>query len=149
MAILAGEIVSAGRLNRMQPVSRTVRATAPLVLSATATETDIPGCEIAYTTETDGATWSVIAVFDCVVTTTNTSTLMEGRLTVDGVLQLGRATHGMDTADRDSVAQFWDGTFATAGVHTLKLRGALTAAVGAGSFQAANTVLGVEIKEVA
>lgn len=146
MALLAGEILTAGRAQRLQPKPYNATASAPLTL--TTTETDIPGCTIVLTTETAGATFKAYAAVDCLVTVVNATTIMEGRLTVDGVLQLGRSTHRMVAADRDTVAQPWMGTLATAGSHTFVLRGALTAASGTGAIQASNTKLLVEITEV-
>jgi len=147
MAILAGEIVAAGRLMRLQTRTYTVRASSSLTLSAT--ETDIPGCSYTLTTEAAAATFEVVAAFDCFVSVTNATTLMEGRLTVDSVLQLGRATHGMDTADRDSVAGVWSGTLASAGSHTFTLRGAKTDSNGTGAIQGTNTAMTIRITEVA
>lgn len=145
MTILAGEIVTAGRLNRLQPV--TYSATASSSLSLSGSEQDIPGCEITLTTITDGAAYSVVAVADCNVTTTNSTTLAETRLYIDGQLQLGRSTYALDVATRATVAAMWDGTLPSAGSHTFTLVGALTGSGGA-SIQATNTKMRVTITEV-
>jgi hypothetical protein len=148
MAILAGEIVSAGRLMRLQTRREFVEASGSLTMTTT-TETDIPGAEITLTTATAGALWEVDAIFDGNVLATSTTILMLGKLMVDGVLQSGTATKAMDVLDRVTAAFQWDGTFAAAGSHTLKLRGNLSNVLATGgnwTFQ--NTRFRVRIYEV-
>lgn len=145
MAILAGEIVSAGRLGWLQPTTYAVTPSGPLVLSTSVQ--DIPGCSITLTTATANAGFAVTADVDCVVTTVNTTTLIEARLVIDGVDQAGRTTYAMDTLDRGTVAGLWDGTLGSAGSHTFKLVAAMNGA-GAGSIQSSNTKLRVVITEV-
>ncbi|MFH9610415.1 hypothetical protein [Streptomyces sp. NPDC017448] len=132
MPILAGQIVTAGQLNRMQP--RVEAAGASAALTATTTYELIPGCSIPLTTQAPGATYSAIAVFDCSVTTAHATNLMVGRLVVDGSPQNGLAIHAMDTLDRDTVTMVWSGTLPAAGSHTLHLEGVINAAGGAGLF---------------
>lgn len=143
--ILAGEIVTGGRLMRLQ--TRTYNISPSGNLTVTTSVQDIPGCSITLTTETDNAGYAVSAAVDCSVTSTDASSLIEARLEIDGVEQLGRAVHAMDTATRDTVSQFWDGTLTSAGSHTFKLTAARGSG-GAGSIPNSNTKLRVTITEV-
>lgn len=143
MPIAAGQSVTADQLNRLQPRPYNAAATAALV--GTATYAAIPGCSIPLTTTAAGATWTATGVFDCSVTTTNTTALMVGRLVVDGASEAELAVHAMDTLDRDTVAMVWSGTLASAGAHTLALEGVVTG--GAGTFQI-YTSLNVTVTEV-
>ena len=145
MAFFAGEIVTATRLNRLQPVSYGVAASGALTL--TTTVTDVPGATITLNTLTANAVYKAWAVFDMVVVTAATGNNMNGYLSVDGAQQTAVAAHEMVAADLDTVAQQWRGTLATAGSHTLKLRGNRSAA-GDGTIAAAHTTLIVEISEV-
>ena len=148
MALLAGEIVTAGRLGRMQPVTYEAQASGALAMTDT-TETDIPGATVTLSTAAANAIYVVTATFDASVTTTNASTLMVGKLTVDGSIQTGTAIHAMDTALRTTIPMTWRGTLASAGSHTLKLRGNLSAAAaGTASFIQTNTRIAITILEV-
>ncbi|MER8262742.1 hypothetical protein ABT007_00940 [Streptomyces griseus] len=145
MPIYAGQRVTAGQLNRIQPVDYIGEATAALV--ATTTYQLIPGCSVTLTTQAANALYSVSAVFDCSVTGVHTQNLMVGRLMVDGVGGSGLAIHAMDTADRDTVAMVWRGTLPAAGSHTLQIEGVINAAGGTGSFLQYSRIL-VTISEV-
>ncbi|MDX2679300.1 hypothetical protein [Streptomyces soliscabiei] len=148
MAYLAGERMTAGRTNRLQPVDYDAAATSALPV-ATTTYADIPGCSITFTTAVAGATYKAWGTFDCNVTTTSGSILMVGHLLVDGVVDTGIAVYGMDTLDRATIAMTWKGTLAAAGSHTLKLQGALTSALASGgSFLQSDTKLMLTITEV-
>jgi hypothetical protein len=146
---LAGEFLTADRLNRLQPVDYEAPATAALSV-ATATYADIPGCSVTLNTTTPNAAFKAWGVFDCSVTTTNATALIVGRLLVDGVNQNGIAVYAMDTADRATIGMVWTGTLGAAGSHTLKLQGGLTAAVASGgSILQSDTKLLVTITEIA
>ncbi|RPK85053.1 hypothetical protein [Streptomyces sp. ADI98-10] len=132
MPIAAGQKITAGQLTRMQPTKYLGEATGSL--TASTTYQLIPGCTVTLTTLAANATYSVIGVFDCNVTTIHATNLMVGRLTVDGSGGTGLAIHAMDTQDRDTVAMLWQGTLAAAGSHTLQLEGVINAAGGAGGF---------------
>ncbi|WP_274031496.1 hypothetical protein [Streptomyces sp. MMBL 11-1] len=146
MPILAGQIVTAGQLTRMQPREYIAAASGPL--TASTTYALIPGCTITVTTVAANATWSATGVFDCNVTTAHTTNLMVGRLTVDGVAESGLSIHAMDTLDRDTVAMLWGGgTLSAAGNHTFNMEGVINGAGGAGTFNAYSR-LSVTITEV-
>lgn len=147
MAIAAGERITAARLNRLQPVDYHAVASASLTRTTTA-YADITGATVTFTTTTANASYRVIAVFDCAVGTSSATTDMNGRIDVDGVAGTGLAKHQMDNLDRDSVTLTEKGTLASAGSHTIKLQGALSAAAGSGTFQTTTNIL-VIITEVA
>ncbi|WP_326677702.1 hypothetical protein [Streptomyces sp. NBC_01237] len=132
MPIYAGQIITEGQLNRMQPRAYLAEATGPLI--ATTTYQLIPGCTLTVPTTVPGATWSATGVFDCNVTTAHLTNLMVGRLTVNGSSQSGLAVHAMDTLDRDTVAMLWSGTLAAAGNHVFNMEGVINGAGGTGSF---------------
>ncbi|MEO3923017.1 hypothetical protein ABGB07_03925 [Micromonosporaceae bacterium B7E4] len=146
--ILAGEIVPAGRLGRMQPVTYEAAASSSLDITDSTTISDITGASVTLTTAAANAIAIVDGTFDCNVITTNASTLMLGRLNVDGSDQTAQATYAMDTALRGTVTQTWRVTLASAGSHTLKLRGSLSAASGRGVFTFQNTKIQIMILEV-
>lgn len=146
MTILAGQKVTAAELNRLRTKKYHGECTTALT-KTDATFADIAGCSITLTTETAGATYSVVGIFDCAVGTSSASTRMLGRLNVDGAIGTGFGVHEMDNLDRDTVGMTWQGTLAAAGAHTIKLQGALSAAAGSGTFQLFTRIL-VFIDEV-
>lgn len=133
--MLAGQIVTAGQLNRMQPKPYAAAATGPL--TASTAYTLIPGCTLTIATTVPGAIWTATGVFDCNVTTVHATNLMVGRLTVNGSSDSGLAIHAMDTLDRDTVAMLWGpGTLAAAGNHVFNMEGVINGSGGAGGFLA-------------
>ncbi|MFJ3084707.1 hypothetical protein ACIPJG_33845 [Streptomyces halstedii] len=132
MPILAGQIITAGQLARMQPTPYIGEATA--ALTAGTTYQLIPGCSITLATLAPNASYSVIGVFDSAVTTVHATNLMVGRLVVDGAAGTGLAIHAMDTLDQDTVAMVWNGTLPAAGSHTFRLEGVISGTGGAGRF---------------
>lgn len=147
MGFLAGETITAGRLNRIQPTTYEEACTSALTVT-TATYADITGASITLTTTADNAIYIAEAVFDCNVTGTSTTSLMVARLLVDGVVDSGIAVYAMDTLDRSTIAMRWRGFLVAAGSHTLKIQGANTGAAGTGVFQQDDTKLQVTIYEV-
>jgi hypothetical protein len=144
VAILAFEIVTAGRLNRMQPV--TYYAEQSSSLNMTTTVTDIPGCSITLSTTTDNAVYLAYGIFDFDLGGATTATAL-GRLNVDGADTGKTARYGAEVAsDVSTVAQQWRGTLASAGSHTLKLRGSTSA--GTNLFAFSQSTLTVVIYEV-
>jgi hypothetical protein len=147
MAFLSGDRLVASRLNHIQPVTYGPAVCDVALTRTTATYADVSGCEITFDTETDGATVVMTGVFDAAVGTASAGTDMNGQTVLDGVAEPVLAKHQMDTLDRDSVTSVNRNTISTAGSHTVKLQGALSAAAGSGTFQLF-THLTVEVYEV-
>ena len=119
MAFLAGEVITAARLNRLQ--STTYSAIGTTTIAASSTNVDVPSATVTFTTETAGATYRAFCVWDfnSLGASAGSST---GRLVVDAANQLPLAVFRQDaTADRGTQAQNYTGTLGTAGSHTLKL----------------------------
>jgi hypothetical protein len=146
MAILAGEIVSAGRLNRLQPV--TYDAVCSSALTVTTTETDVDGASVTFTTAADGAVYVVEGIFDIIVDTASAGVNVLGRCAVDGVPQTASAPYEMNATDRGPANQVWRGTLGSAGSHTIKLRASKTGAGGVARVLNINSTLTVTIYEV-
>lgn len=143
MPILAGEIVTAARLNRMQPVP--YEAVASAALNGPVTDTDITGASITLTTTAANAVYVArcFVDFDNDAAGTNFATV---KLVVDSVAQSGQANYQQGVAtDRATPGQSWKGTLASAGSHTLKLTGTLPAEV---NINSGHTKLTVTIYEV-
>lgn len=147
MAFLAGEKITAARLNRLRPSTYFAQATSSLTRTDT-TYADITGATVTFSTTAANAEYTVIGVFDCAVGTASSTTRMLGRIVTDGVAEGGFAIHEMDTLDRDTDTTVAKGTLASAGSHTIKLQGALSAAAGSGTFQTF-TQIHVTVTEVA
>ncbi|MFE2021292.1 hypothetical protein ACFW9O_24920 [Streptomyces sp. NPDC059499] len=128
MPIPAGGIVTAGQLARMQPVVN--EATGSSNLALTTTEADVAGATITLTTTTANARYVVTGTFVFDITSATTA-LAEGILHVDGVQASGNARwSGEVTTDFGTAAQQWSGILASAGSHTLKLRGVMSSGTG-------------------
>ena len=120
MPILAGQIVTAGQLGRMQP--RPYKAVQTTALAGPVSTADVPGCSITLTTQAPNAIIVAEAVFDFDPSSTM-SGLSNGRLVIDGTGVGEYAVYqaaGAST-DRQSTPQNYRETLATAGTHTLKL----------------------------
>jgi hypothetical protein len=125
VAILAGETITAARLNRLQPV--TYRAVSSGVLNGSVTSADIPGLSLPITTETAGARYTALLVVDVDLTGASTA-LASARLMVDGTALGEFATFGAEVStDRGTVAQTYEGSFGSAGAHTVKAIATLAA----------------------
>lgn len=120
MPILAGERVTAARLNRLK--ATTYYAQSSGSLAGSATDTDVPGCTVTLTTETDAAVCVIWAT--CGFTwTANTgiatcevwqdSTPLTGKMFVDPDNTTGRSTNG----------QAWRVAPGPAGSYTFKVVG--------------------------
>lgn len=142
MAFLAGENITAGRLNRLQPKKSIVYQTAPLV--GAVTNTLVPGCTISITNETAGALWTCWWSLDYDLTTATTAT-GTGRARVDGVLATTFAPWAAEVGtDRATVGNVATGSLASAGPHTFDL----VATLPAGIQLATQSALLIEITEV-
>jgi hypothetical protein len=122
MGFLAGENLTAGRLNRLQPKPYFVKATG--TLAAGSTGVDVPGCAIAFTTEAANAivqcSWSADFDYTGAITTVTTARLALDGSTFSDVYAVAQENAG-GTNDRVTAAQFWQFTVATAGAHTIKM----------------------------
>lgn len=129
--ILAGEIVTAARLNRLRPTRETAVCSSDL--TGAVTDTDVPGATITLTTATNGAEFEAVAFIDFNPTSTSIGI---GKLVVDSVIQSGEAHLQSPSASstRGTTGMVWSGSLATAGSHTLKLTATLPA-----SFQIRQT----------
>lgn len=128
MTLLAGDLFTAQRANRLQQKTYWKQATG--TLAASSTDADVPGASITFTTETNGAvvdcSWSTD--FDLTGATTN---LGSSRLLLDGVTYsdtLG-VFQAAATTDRGTVIATQQFTIPTAGSHTIKIRGTTPASM--------------------
>ncbi len=143
MAFLAGENITAARLNRLQVKKYVVYQTS--VLSGAVTNTLVPGCTINITNETVGAEWTCwwFLDFDLTSATTSSGT---GRARVDGVAATTFAPFAAEVStDRATPGNFAMGTLATVGSHTFDL----IATLPANMQLTTQSSLLIEIKEVA
>lgn len=131
MALPAGRAPAAASVVRLQPTPysaiQTGNAGANQALSTT--ETDLLGCSVSFSVATL-ATCVVVATAHFLTVATGAAA-MEARLSVDGVIQAGvvRMT-GTSAGLEATCSQVWRFAFSATGSHTLKLRGAKSAAVG-------------------
>jgi hypothetical protein len=145
MSYAAGDLLTAGRTNRLQ--AKTYDATGTTNLALTTTETDIAGASVTLTTETPGAIYVVRADFSFDIASATTA-FTSGVCQLDGVSLSGQARwSGEVGTDYGPASHGWRGTIAAAGSHTFKLRGAISAGTGI-TVLAAFTKLFVTIHEV-
>jgi hypothetical protein len=112
-------------------------------LALTTSSTDIAGATIPITTVTASCPCTVTATFDMVTITAGTA-VGQGQLFVDGVevTSARRAVHAATTLNaRETDSQSWKFTLATVGLHTIKLRGLLSAGTGAVTINITHTGL--------
>ncbi|WP_032758069.1 hypothetical protein [Streptomyces alboviridis] len=134
MPLWAGQIITVGQLNRMQPQPFYQQAGSGTNISTTSFVA-LAGCSVTVTTTAPNAQYTVSANFSFDTITSVASVYTRGGLSVDGVVQSGEArwsegSSGGDTADYDMSSKAWGGVLAAAGSHTLKLVGALNTASG-------------------
>ena len=126
MTVLAGDVVTAATLRRLQP--RTYTAVATGTLAASSTDADIVGATVTFTTETNNAIYVATGDYQVIWTGAGTSSAV-GKLAVDSSIQTGQiATRqapgtAADNGDSEAMTRTWRGTLATAGSHTIKLVG--------------------------
>lgn len=128
MPILPGMRLTDERLNRLRPEIYSATSTADLPV--TGVTTTIPGCELTFTTGANAR-----LVVDGAANFLNGSTALSAnafasaQLTLDGATIPGFGRWG-DTAagSQGTPSQRWDITGLTAGMHTLRLAAARTAA---------------------
>lgn len=150
MPILAGDIVTAATLNRLQPKTYTALATS--TLAAGSTDADVVGASVTFTTETNNAVYIAIADYQLIWTGAGTSSAI-GKLSVDSSIVTGQiATRqapgtAADNGDSEALSRTWRGTLGTAGSHTIKLV-ATTGANQTISATSSATTLTVVVYEV-
>lgn len=143
MAFLAGERITATRLNRLQPVK--YAAVGSGTLTGPQTNADVTDATITLTTETDGAGYVAWCVWDINTTgaAAGTATM---RLNFDTANLTPLATfNGPDSGERSTVTQVYEGTVTTAGSHTFKL---VASPNTNQQIQGVNSSIIVEITEV-
>jgi hypothetical protein len=121
MAFLAGDLLTAQRVNRLQDKSYYKTATG--TLPASSTNADMPGVTQTFTTETNGATVDCAWVVDFDLSGA-TTIVGASRLLLDSVTASDNsAIFGAEVAtDRGTAAQTNRFTIPTAGVHTIKMQ---------------------------
>lgn len=122
MGFLAGDLLTAQRINRLRPTPYFKAATSTLGASS-GSNADVPGATITFTTETD------LAVVECWWVVDNdlsgaTTTTASSRILLDNVTPSDTfAMYGAEvTTDRSTVAQMHSYTVPTAGSHTIKVQ---------------------------
>ncbi|MFG3090691.1 hypothetical protein ACGGAI_24005 [Streptomyces antibioticus] len=141
---LSGEMLTAQRLNRLQPDSYNAVGTSNLALSTS--EADITGASVTLTTETPGAYYVVTATFAFDITSATTA-FASGICQLDGASLIGNARwSGEVTTDFGEASFQWRGAVGAAGSHTFKLRGSMSSGTGI-QVLAAFTTLAVTIYE--
>lgn len=143
MTFLAGENITAARLNRLQPITLTGLGSG--TVAASQTNADIPGCTVTFTTSTANAVahcWWV-PDFDLSGPQTGTGT---SRLLLDGATASTKTAQyaGETATDRTTVAQMDQFTIASAGSHTIKVQATTLASMTIG-LQSTLRVMVVEV----
>ncbi|MCM2394366.1 hypothetical protein [Streptomyces albipurpureus] len=119
MPILAGQIVTAGQLNRLKPT--VYFAVGSAAHTGPATNIDITGAAINLVTEVPGATYEAECVWDADTIGTGAAT-GTARLHVDGANLSPLAVFSdAVTSDRGTFSQNYSGTLPAAGAHLFKL----------------------------
>lgn len=142
MPILAGQVVTAAQLNRLQP--KKYSAVGSGTLTGPLSNADVTGATITVAAET-AASYTVWCVWDTNTTAINSGTQI-GRLAIDGVNQspLG-VTADPDSGARNGAAQTYQGTLTAPGSHTFKL---VASPLTGQQVQGVNCSILVEITEV-
>jgi hypothetical protein len=122
VAFLAGENITAARLNRLQP--RTYWAQASSTIGASQTNVDVPSATVTFTTDAANATivvaWPAAFYFaGAAGGLSSVSVLIDGSSSspMFAISQQSAST------DKNQGMGVWQTTLATAGSHTVKLRG--------------------------
>ncbi|MEV6079655.1 hypothetical protein AB0L80_31770 [Streptomyces sp. NPDC052069] len=143
MPILAGQVVTAAQLNRLQPKGYHAIGSGTVV--GAVTNGDVPDATVTFTTETAGATYKAWAVWDVDIGPSPTTGTGTARISVDGTVVSPLATFGQEVpTDRLTVSQNYSGVLAAAGSHTLKL---VASPAANQTIQGANSTITVIITE--
>lgn len=147
MPIASGQKLTAARLNALRPTVYDVACSADVAL--TGTVADITGASITFSTTTAGAkaicTW--VADTD---STNATAAIASVYLSIDGVDQAAPMTimeQGTANDTRATVAQMSTVTLASAGSHTIKLRGQRVSGTGTVTVKQTHTTLRILVLE--
>ncbi len=120
MPIYAGQTLTAGVLNRLQP--KTYRAKQSSALVGVQSAVDIPGLSVAFTTETAGAKAVAVWFVDARNTGSGGGTTISVNALLDG--STGSDTYavwrGSAASEQGHVAASMDFTVSAAGAHTIK-----------------------------
>jgi hypothetical protein len=144
MAFLAGEVITAARLNRLQTI--TYGAIGSGTVAASSTNADVTSATISITTEVASAQYKAICVWDYNATGVPGAS-STARLAIDGVGQSPLATFRGDAAnERGTIGQTYEGTLGAAGTYTFKLIASTSTNV---EIQGVNSSITVDITEVA
>ena len=124
MAFLAGDILTAQRINRLQPKSYpAIKSSGNVAASQSAV--DVPGLAQAFTTETNGATVDVWWFVDMLNGTTPPLASVQGstRAFLDSVTGSDEFTVWTQVTDRGrgQIGNVWTFTVPTAGAHSIKI----------------------------
>lgn len=144
MAFLAGERITATRLNRLQPVVYGAIGTS--TVAASSTNTDVPSATVSVTNSTVNAVYKAWCVWDFNATGIPGAS-STGRMAIDGVGQSPLATFRGDAAnERGTVIAVYEGVLTTAATRTFKIIATTSTNV---EVQGVNSSITVEITEVA
>jgi hypothetical protein len=144
MAFLAGERITAARLNRLQTVTYGAIGSGTVVASST--NADVTSATVTITTEAASAQYKAICVWDYNATGVPGAS-STARLAIDGVGQSPLATFRGDAAnERGTVTQTYEGNLGAAGTYTFKLIATTSTNV---EIQGVNCSITVDITEVA
>lgn len=142
MGFLAGQTVTAGQLDRIQP--KTYSAVGSGTLSGPLSNADVVGATVTMTTDT-AATYVAWCVWDFNTLAPSTGTEL-GRLNIDGVNQSPLSTSAdPDQSARAGAPQNYHGVLAAAGSHTFKL---VASPLTSQQVQGVNCSIIVQITEV-
>lgn len=122
MSFLAGDLLTAQRVNRLAP--KTYHQKASGNLPASSSGVDIPGTSIPFTTETNGATVDVWFVCDFDNTASPGASIGSVKVVLDGATAGSVfGIFGANITDgRSTVANVDQFTVPTAGAHTIKMQ---------------------------
>jgi hypothetical protein len=137
--LLSGEMLTAQRLNRLQPRPNNAVGSSNLTLSTT--ETDLTGASVTATTETAGAYYVAVANFAFDISSATTAFAL-GVCQLDGVSLTGNARWSGEVGTDFGEASFqWRGPVGAAGSHTWKLRGSMSVGTGIVMIAAFTTLI--------
>jgi hypothetical protein len=143
MTFLAGDIITAARLNRLQPASYYAIGSGTVVGSLT--NADVPSATLPILNATVGATYMAWCAWDANVTSASAGTLVV-RMAIDGVAQAPNGTYNSPTnLGRGQPVNFYMGTLSTTITHTFKL---IASPLAGQVIQGVNCSIMVQILEV-